>query len=137
MNIEYYDNLLLNKLKKDVMNELIKSTKISTKVIEYEVNHYFENNDIKFIEPVEKYGVKECKTHIYRDRKNYKEDENRCIARIWNEGMGGQCACKARYEKFCKRHRDKGGYDWCFGTIDRPRPVNPRNHKGKIHIWLN
>ena len=31
----------------------------------------------------------------------------------------------------------KGGYDWCFGTIDRPRPENPRNHKGKIHRWLN
>lgn len=137
MNTGYYDNIILNKLKEDVLCVLIKNTNFSKIVIEDIVHKYFENNKINFIEPVEKYGVKECKTHIYRDRKNYKEDKNRCIARVWNEGMGGQCACKAKYDKFCKRHKDKGGYDWCFGTIDLPRPVNPRNHKGKVHIWLN
>jgi hypothetical protein len=138
MNDDYYNNLILMKLKKDVITgikEILDNH--SYNIIQEEVENYFNSNEIVFLEPVKKYGIKECKTHIYRDRKNYKEDENRCIARVWNEGMGGQCACKSKYDKFCKRHKDKGGYDWCFGTIDRPRPENPRNHKGKIHRWLN
>ena len=134
--MNYYENLILLKLKEDVRKDLFEQLKIMNTEIEEIIDQYFDTHKIEYVNTVQKYNIKESKTHIYRDRKNYKLSEDRCIARVWNEGMGGQCACKAKYDKFCKRHKDKGGYDWCFGTIDRPRPHNPRNHKGKIHIWL-
>ena len=136
MNDEYYTDMILNKLKKDVVKGVAEIlNEYSINIIMDEVNTYFINNDVVFLDPVKKFGIKESKTHIYRDRKNYKECGDRCIARIWNEGMGGQCSCKAKDDKFCKRHKDKGGYDWSFGTIDLPRPERPE-HNGKLHIWL-
>ena len=53
--------------------------------------------------------------------------------------MGGQCSRTGDYEGFCKYHfhpaTGPGKYDWWLGTIDKPRPERPKNHKGKIHIW--
>lgn len=88
---------------------------------------YFKENDILY---------KENKTHKYRDRIKYHDKEDKCLARVWNCGMGGQCSFTGKYDGFCKKHSTKR-YDWWLGTVDCPRPERPINHKDKIHIWLN
>ena len=97
------------------------------------INKFLLNKEIKF---EEEKNYKENKTHKYRDRIKYEGKEGKCLARVWNCGMGGQCSFTGKYDGFCKKHSEKK-YEWWLGTIDQPRPERPINHKDKIHIWLN
>ena len=97
------------------------------------INKFLLNKELKF---EEEKNYKENKTHKYRDRIKYEGKEGKCLARVWNCGMGGQCSFTGKYDGFCKKHSEKK-YEWWLGTIDQPRPERPINHKDKIHIWLN
>ena len=97
------------------------------------INKFLLNKELKF---EEEKNYKENKTHKYRDRIKYEGKEGKCLARVWNCGMGGQCSFTGKYGGFCKKHSEKK-YEWWLGTIDQPRPERPINHKDKIHIWLN
>jgi len=138
MELNYYDQLLIKKLKEDVYTTLQNTNEFKGKedILNEVINEYFKNNVIEFIDTKKKYDIKESKTHVYRDRKNYSTpSELRCIARVWNCGMGGQCSCKKKYGDFCKRHYDKGGDKWILGTINLPRPERPVDNNGKILTW--
>ena len=143
---EYYSNIVKNLIKgevKDFFNN-IESTEKESSIIDTLIDEYFNENKIVFKEEENvksEYGIKENKTHIYRDRNKYELKENKCLARVWNCGMGGQCSNKGIDDGFCKKHSlpktGPGKYEWWLGTVDRDRLVRPVNHKGKVHIWLN
>ena len=143
---DYYLQFVLKKLKKDVIVTLNENENIQgieniqniNDIITDEVNTYFRTNEITFKEE-ENEKIKQSKTHVYRDRTQYKDRENMCKARIWNCGMGGQCSRKGIIDEFCKGHAEPknglGKEEWWLGIIDKPRPREPINHTGKIHIW--
>ena len=144
---DYYFQFILKKLKKDVIvtlneNENIQNIENINDIITDEVNIYFRTNEITFKgEGEENEKIKQSKTHLYRDRTQYKDRGNMCKARVWNCGMGGQCSRKGIIDGFCKGHAEPkngpGKEEWWLGTIDKPRPRNPVNHTGKIHIWID
>ena len=135
---DYYNNLLINKLKKDVTKDILNNDSINCNVdiIKNIIEEYFKNNKIEFKDDKETLGIKDSKTHKYRPRSNV-IDYSKCMARVWNEGMGGQCSRKKNkeYGDFCKRHHTLGGYNWNFGTVDKPKERQIL-HNGKVHIWL-
>lgn len=142
---DYYLNFILENLKKDIINSLNKDDQLQNindinKKIMNEINIYFKLNNITFEESINN-KIKQSKSHVYRDRIQYKHRENMCKARIWNCGMGGQCSRKGNIDGFCKGHAEPknglGKEEWWLGTIDKPRPREPINHTGKIHKWIN
>ena len=144
---DYYFQFILKKLKKDVIvtlneNENIQTIENINDIITDEVNIYFRTNEITFKgEGEENEKIKQSKTHLYRDRTQYKDRENMCKARVWNCGMGGQCSRKGIMDGFCKGHAEPkngpGKEEWWLGTIDEPRPERPINSHGKVHYWLS
>lgn len=104
MDIPHYIFDILNKELIDLQKELLK--KVATKyILDYEtlVNDFIEStaNNIK---PNTNIQI-QVKKHIIR--KNNIDPENRCQARIWNRGKGGQCT-KKRMDivdcLYCKQH---------------------------------
>lgn len=140
---KYYKDIINELLKEEVESyfNLIETNTEQKEIIKSLIEEYFINEEIIFLNDKDKYDLKENKTHIYRSRDKYLSKENKCLARIWNCGMGGQCSNKGINDGFCKKHSDPktgpGKYDWWLGTIDQARPERPINHKGKIHYWLN
>lgn len=143
---EYYGFMIKNLIKGEVKDffDNIESTDQEARKINDLIEEYFNENKIVFEEEQqvkEQYKIKENKTHIYRDRIKYASKENKCLARVWNCGMGGQCSNRGIDDGFCKKHSlpktGPGKYEWWLGTVDRDRLVRPVNHKGKVHIWLN
>ena len=72
-------------------------------------------------------------------------NHDKCLARVWGNGYGGQCSRKPGESGcMCKMHQgkvDKYG-SWFFGLVTEPRPENPTNPEGKggnggngLHIW--
>ena len=129
MNKYYYDLIIL-KLKNDVIKEL--NEILDEEIVNKEVNEYFETNTIVFNETSKVTG-----THQIRNRNAYDKKENKCKALVWNEGHGGQCSRSAKNDcnGFCKTHFSKGGEDWFLGTIEK-RVERPMDSKGKIYEWL-
>ena len=134
---DYYTCLMKEVIKQDIQQyfDTFEKNDEITEIIKKVIDEYFNTTEITFEEEISRYGVKENKTHIYRDRVNYDGKKNKCLARIWNCGMGGQCSFTAKENGFCKKHAV--GYGWWLGTINEPRPERPMNHKGKVHVWLN
>ena len=124
---KYYFDFFIEELKKDIIHDLMDQG-IDGKIVQKEVNLYFED-EIQFDE------IKISNTHQIRPRCAYQEKKDRCKARVWNEGEGGQCSCKGILNGFCKTHHNKGGDQWFLGTIDQPRPERPVHHNGKILTW--
>ena len=129
-----YHEKIFKKLIESDLNTHFEEFKGSKENLKVLINEFLSKQEIHFEEPEHLY--KENKTHKYRDRIKYENKEGKCLARVWNCGMGGQCSFTGKYDCFCKKHSLKG-YDWWLGTIDRPRPERPINHKDKIHKWLN
>jgi len=129
---KYYFDFIKRKLEKDIIRELISKNADNHEIILDEISKYF-NNDIVFIDDFTSSG-----THQKRNRDAYKDKKNRCRARIWNEGLGGQCSCsgKKEYNDYCKRHFNKEN-EWWLGTINKSRPERPIHLNGKVHHWLN
>jgi hypothetical protein len=132
MNNNYYEKLLIEKLKYDIISEISIQCNDHNELIKV-VNDYFNKNSFNF-----EYHKK---NEIYRDREKYKCKENKCLARVWNTGMGGQCSRVGEYDGFCKYHfqpsTGPGKDDWWLGTINNHRPERPVNHTGKEHKWKN
>lgn len=129
----YHGDIIKNLIKEDIL-EKFKDYSGEKEGLETIIEGFLKEKEIIFEKIEKKY--KENKTHKYRDRAKYEDKERRCLARVWNCGMGGQCSFTAKYNGFCKKHSEKR-HEWWLGTIDLPRPERPVNHKGKIHIWLN
>tara|TARA_Y100001935_G_C17189056_1_gene449084 strand:- start:223 stop:594 length:372 start_codon:yes stop_codon:yes gene_type:complete len=122
---------MIEKLKKDIMNELQDDNKIHKDLLIKELDTYFQENELTFSEVSITNG-----THQVRNRDAYKNKINKCKALVWNEGYGGQCS---RSQKegcggFCKAHFEKGGEEWWLGTVDS-RIERPIDIKGKLHYW--
>ena len=130
---KYYLDFIMKKLENDIKNELISKNQDKEEIILRETIDYFQKNEIVFEENTSSSG-----THQRRNRDAYKGKKNKCKARIWNEGHGGQCSCsgKKEYDNYCKTHFNKGS-NWWLGTIDEPRPERPINSHGKVHYWLS
>ncbi|MBD23909.1 MAG: hypothetical protein CMG46_02740 [Candidatus Marinimicrobia bacterium] len=126
----YYLQFIKNHLRDDILQE-ITVDKENYPLLLKELNILIQKVD--FEEKVKNTS----KTHMIRDRVLYKDRDNLCKARVWNEGYGGQCSQKASCNGFCKTHFKKGGINWWLGTIDGPRPERPINERDKIHVWLN
>tara|TARA_B100000902_G_C27222115_1_gene870246 strand:- start:81 stop:476 length:396 start_codon:yes stop_codon:yes gene_type:complete len=129
---KYYEKLIVQKLKQDIINHFS-----NDKEIKEIIDDYFETYKLNLITESVKYDIKENNTNVYRDRSLYDGRKNRCIARVWNCGMGGQCSRANMKDGFCKMHYEKGGHQWWLGTINERKPYNPINHNGKVHQWLN
>ena len=127
---KYYFDFIQEKLKKDIIQTLIDQT-IDPLIVEELVTSYLSENEIVFEE------IKETSiTHKIRDRSAYKNKKNKCIARVWNEGEGGQCSRSGIHCGFCKTHFKKGGHCWWLGTINQPRPERPiYPTSGEVHHW--
>ena len=123
----------MKKLIEEYMEKYFKDIEGEKSELKNIINKFLLTKELKF---EEEKNYKENKTHKYRDRIKYESKEGKCIARVWNCGMGGQCSFTGKYDGFCKKHSEKK-YEWWLGTIDQPRPERPINHKDKIHIWLN
>lgn len=128
----YYDGIMKKLIEED-MEKYFKDFEGEKSELKNIINKFLLNKELKF---EEEKNYKENKTHKYRDRIKYEGKEGKCLARVWNCGMGGQCSFTGKYDGFCKKHSEKK-YEWWLGTIDQPRPERPINHKDKIHIWLN
>ena len=131
MNSYYHG--IMKKLIEEYMEKYFKDIEGEKSELKNIINKFLLTKELKF---EEEKNYKENKTHKYRDRIKYESKEGKCIARVWNCGMGGQCSFTGKYDGFCKKHSEKK-YEWWLGTIDQPRPERPINHKDKIHIWLN
>jgi len=129
---EYYSSFLKQKLKNDIEHSICLLNPSQQSIIMDELNEIFKSEIVFHEKERNTHG-----THQVRDRNAYKNKKERCIARVWNEGNGGQCSCigKKEYNNFCKTHFNKGGNEWWLGTIDKPRPERPVNSKGKLHYW--
>lgn len=57
--------------------------------------------------------------------------ENRCVARIWNHGEGGQCTRPKKYGDFCHQHQmpDKRPH----GIMSEESPIKPKTRKTQIY----
>jgi len=128
----YYDGIMKKLIEEDMEN-YFKDFEGEKSELKNIINKFLLTKELKF---EEEKNYKENKTHKYRDRIKYEGKEGKCLARVWNCGMGGQCSFTGKYDGFCKKHSEKK-YEWWLGTIDQPRPERPINHKDKIHIWLN
>ena len=128
----YYDGIMKKLIEED-MEKYFKDFEGEKSELKNIINKFILTKELKF---EEEKNYKENKTHKYRDRIKYESKEGKCLARVWNCGMGGQCSFTGKYDGFCKKHSEKK-YEWWLGTIDQPRPERPINHKDKIHIWLN
>ena len=70
-------------------------------------------------------------------------NHDKCLARVWAGGYGGQCSRKPGENGcLCKLHQGKVDEygSWFFGLVTEPRPVNPTNPEGKggkngVHTW--
>ena len=142
---DYYLNFITQKMKGDIISDLLKNDNIKeieniNEIIEKEVTNYFSQNEIN-LENENNDNISQSKTHVYRDRTQYKHRENMCLARVWNCGMGGRCSRKGIIDGFCKGHAEPkngpGKHEWWLGTIDKPRPREPINHTGKTHRWID
>lgn len=127
---KYYFDFFKEKLKKDVIHELLKEG-VPKELLIQEVNLYFKDV-IQFNDIQQSSG-----THQMRPRSIYQNKKNRCKARIWNEGEGGQCSCTGleEYNGFCKTHFKKGENQWFLGTIYEPRPERPQKSDGTLLVW--
>ena len=127
---KYYFDFFKENLKKDVIHGLLEEG-IAKELLIQEVNIYFEG-DIQFEDVQQMSG-----THQMRSRSIYQDKKNRCKARVWNEGEGGQCSCTGleEYNGFCKTHFKKGENKWFLGTIDQPRPERPLKPDGTLLVW--
>ena len=129
--------LIIDKLKRDILHELSSICTDENELKEV-LDLYFKEYDLILSLPKKS-------SEVYRDRKKYDLKENRCLARVWNTGMGGQCSFTGEYNGFCKAHAEPkgipGGQDWWLGTINKPRPERPIKPRpehplgDKIHIW--
>ena len=129
----YYEDIFKVIIKND-LNKYFEEFEGEKDNLKELIDEFVSKNELSFEEPKKEY--KENKTHKFRDRIKYENKEGKCLARVWNCGMGGQCSFTGKYNGFCKKHSLKG-HEWWLGTIDLPRPERPINHKNKIHIWLN
>ena len=107
---KYYHEFVKQRLKKDIMNELIKEG-FPRIIVVKELNLYFKN-EIQFNEVKRSMG-----THQIRDRGAYKDRKDRCKARVWNEGEGGQCSCSGRYDGFCMTHLKREENNGFWGRL--------------------
>ena len=86
--------------------------------VESIINEYFENNDIFETDVV-------CQNSYYRDRSLYKESCKRCMARVWNDGFGGQCSRnKKENSDYCGKHMKMAlSNKLQCGRIDEEKPL--------------
>ena len=65
----------------------------------------------------------------------------KCDARVWTNGLGGQCTRKkVEGELVCTMHGSKiseAGGEWWLGMVTEPRPEEPIHPNGKPHQWKN
>ena len=134
----YYMNFIIHKIKTDIYEELSENSS-QKKIIKKCIDKYFDSNKILFEKEEEE--EEEYNTHKFRERELYANKKNKCIARIWNEGYGGQCSCKGNkeYNDYCLTHYKKGGEkdEWWLGRMDELRPERPIHPKYGLHHWKN
>jgi len=135
-------NYLLDRLQKDIINDLLIEFNDDLKcdkekyfeMITIQVKKYFSqnSNEITFEKDNTKKGCN------YRDRDLYSYDDNNCMARIWNEGYGGQCSRKKNSDNyFCLKHqRIHDTNKLWLRKITEERP-DPPIYNGKIKNWKN
>ena len=109
---------------------LIKNFDGDKKNLNILIKEFLKEKELSFEKIEEEKNIK----FINRDKFDHKNDK--CLARIWNCGRGGQCSNKGVDEGFCKKHSKKK-HDWWLGTINSPRPERPIHHNGKLHKWIN
>lgn len=116
--------------------DFIQNNNISEDEMTKMIDNYFTENDIVFESlPNEKQ---------YVDRSLFEGKQDRCCARVWNGGYGGQCSRKQKRNELCQKHQDiiiQQGELW-LGYITEKRPENPiykgpSNDKHMIKKWRN
>ena len=133
---KYYYDLLIIKLRDDITTDLLKEleNKYSVEIITNEIDSYFNTNEIIFENIVTSTDTK------YINRDNFLHIQDRCQARVWNQGHGGQCGNTYHGGRncLCKKHyamltRDEGLW---LGYIDEKRPIDPIHPINKrVHKW--
>ena len=133
---KYYYDLLITKLRDDITTDLLKEleNKYSVEIITNEIDSYFNTTEITFENVVTSTDTK------YINRDNFLHIQDRCQARVWNRGYGGQCGRTYHGGRhcLCKKHetmltRDK---ELWLGYIDEKRPIDPIHPINKrVHIW--
>jgi hypothetical protein len=131
----------------------------STKIFEYLVENYSgaeftladfqKDEDLLAIitppKPTKKSSGRGAKTSEERTRESY--DSDRCDARVWLNGYGGQCTHKKEGEScMCQHHSTEGKWganlcdeagNWWLGLVTGSRPENPirPGGSGKAKAW--
>ena len=132
----YYETIMKQVLKKDIIDELTESSKENKDIIEKVTNEYLENLEIDFnLDNLKKNPV----------IKRRKGEENQCIARVWlggkkyngfNDGSH-QCIFNWIHEdtRCCDKHHEKVlKNEWPFGKINEKLEERVI-YNGKYHIW--
>ena len=80
-----------------------------------------------------------------QERAMEKPNEDKCQARTWGGGYGGQCSKKkGEGGCFCKMHQEEADDNdgkWWLGLVTEPRPETSQNPSGKggkkdgLHVW--
>ena len=133
---DYYDILMKDLLKQDIINELSKQSPENKEVIDGVIDEYFKNNEINFtLDNLKKNPV----------LKRRKGEDNQCIARVWlggkkykgyNDGSH-QCVFNWVHEgtRCCDKHHEKIlKNEWSFGKINE-KLEKRITYKGKCHVW--
>ena len=100
----YYKDIFKVLLKDDLINHF-DSFEGQKEGLEKIIEEFFSKNDFEFKE-LEDEKQTNTKNKKCKDREKYYCKENRCKARIWNSGRGGQCG---RRQEWVDRVPYKGG----------------------------
>ena len=84
----YYEGIMKKLVEEDI-EKYFKDFEGEKSELKNIINKFLLNKELKF---EEEKNYKENKTHKYRDRIKYEGKEGKCLARVWNCGMGGQCS---------------------------------------------
>lgn len=126
-----YDSFKIN-----IIKELLNKYNTLNINMSYENYEKFIINRVNIYCNDKNFNIKYIEYDKYISRNISKKKKNKCIARLWNSSLGGQCSHKIHKNNLCKTHLnmiDKYGL-LRFGVIDDVRP-NKDLINGNNLIW--
>jgi len=142
MNASIKD-ILISVLKKNIENELMQEYEklnltmdkdIFIKFIRERINIYSKQINLHNNHTTNYNFYNYDKYNISRNK--FKNKNDRCMARIWLNGYGGQCSHKKSNNDLCNKHIDMlEEYDsLLFNRVDEDKPTNDKL-KGHVLPW--
>ena len=142
MNASIQD-ILISVLKKNIENELIKEYDNLNLTMDKDIFIEFIKKRINiYSKQIKLHNIHNTKYNHYNygkyntSRNKFKNKSDKCMARIWLNGYGGQCSHKKSVNDLCSKHKKMlEKYDMLlFNRVDEDKPINDKL-KGHVLPW--